>query len=82
MLEGKAKGGVARLVPGQYRKTYAVSIHAGKYEAVCQRLGNVTVWRDKNRDLVYDEVVKDTGMFGINIHRSNPKSESSYISNW
>ena len=82
MLEGKAKGGVARLVPGQYRKTYAVSMHAGKYQAVCQRLGNVTVWRDGDRDLMYDEVKTATGMFGINIHRSNPKSESKYISNW
>jgi hypothetical protein len=31
-------------------------------KALCQRLGKVTVWRDKNRDLVYDQVVKDTGM--------------------
>ena len=74
--------GIARLVPDQYRGVYSISLHSGKYQALCQRLGNVTVWRDKNRDLVYDQVVKDTGMFGINIHRSNPKSESSYISNW
>ena len=36
--------GVARLVPGQYRGVYAISKHQGKYEALCQRLGNVTVW--------------------------------------
>jgi hypothetical protein len=66
---GNSKG-IARLVPDQYRGVYSISLHSGKYQALCQRLGNVTVWRDKNRDLVYDEVVKDTGMFGINIHKA------------
>ena len=28
--------GVARLVPNQYRGVYAVSMHQGKYQAVCQ----------------------------------------------
>ena len=36
-------GGVARLVPDQYRGVYAVSMHQGKYQALCQRLGDVTV---------------------------------------
>lgn len=72
--------GVARLVPGQYRTTWAVDLHQGKYSALCQRLGEVTVWRDGNRDMVFDEVVKDTGVFGINIHKAG--QDSTWVENW
>jgi hypothetical protein len=71
--------GVARLKPGQYRGVYAVSLHNGKYEALCQRLGNVTVYRDNNKDTTYDEKTTDTGMFGINIHRSSIYKDPSYV---
>ncbi len=74
--------GVGRLVPNQYRKVWKIDLHQGKYKALCQRLGNVTVWRDKNKDMTFDEVTVDTGMFGINIHRSNPTTESAYVENW
>jgi hypothetical protein len=74
------KKGVARLVPGQYRRVWTVDKHQGKYEALCQRLGNVTVWRDANRDLVFDENVTDTGMFGINIHKAG--QDSTWVENW
>jgi len=73
-------GGVARLVPDQYRGAYAVSMHQGKYQALCQRLGDVTVWRDKNRDMDYDEIIRDTGMFGINIHKAG--TVSNFVENW
>ena len=72
--------GVARLVPNQYRGVYAISKHQGKYEALCQRLGNVTVWRDKNKDMTFDEVETDTGMFGINIHKAG--TVSNFVENW
>lgn len=65
--------GTAILVPGQYRGTYAVDLHRGKYKALCQRLGAVKVYRDNNKDMMYDlnpEKI-DTGWFGINIHRSD-----------
>lgn len=74
------KKGVARLVPGQYRGVWAIDKHQGKYEALCQRLGDVTVWRDANKDLVFDEKVKDTGMFGINIHKAG--MDSTWVENW
>ena len=74
------KKGVARLIPGQYRTVWAVDKHQGKYDALCQRLGNVTVWRDANKDLVFDEVLKDTGMFGINIHKAG--QDSTWVENW
>ena len=74
------KKGVARLVTGQYRTVWVVDKHQGKYDALCQRLGNVTVWRDGNKDLVFDEVLKDTGMFGINIHKAG--QDSTWVENW
>jgi hypothetical protein len=72
--------GVARLVPGQYRGVWAIDKHQGKYEALCQRLGNVKVFRDTNKDLVYDEANTDTGMFGINIHKAG--QDSTWVENW
>lgn len=73
--------GVARLVPGQYRGSHTIGLHQGKYEALRQQRP-VTVWRDKNKDMTFDETTKETGMFGINIHRSNPTTESEYVENW
>jgi hypothetical protein len=74
------KKGVARLVPGQYRGVWSVDKHQGKYDALCQRLGNVTVWRDANKDLVFEEKTSDTGMFGINIHKAG--QDSTWVENW
>lgn len=64
--------GTAILVPGQYRATWQIALHRGKYEALCQRKP-VKVYRDGNKDMVYDMNPKkiDTGIFGINIHRSD-----------
>jgi hypothetical protein len=72
--------GVARLVAGQYRGAWAIDKHRGKYDALCQRLGNVTVWRDANRDLKFDEIKTDTGIFGINIHKAG--TDSTWVENW
>lgn len=80
MLEGKAKGGVARLVPGQYRAVWEIDKHQGKYEALCQRKGDVIVYRDANKDLVFDETKTETGMFGINIHKAG--RDSTWVENW
>lgn len=74
------KKGVARLVPGQYRGVYKIDKHQGKYDAVCQRNGNVTVWRDGNKDLIFEDKVTDTGMFGINIHKAG--QDSQWVENW
>lgn len=68
---GNSKG-TAILVPGQYRSTWKLDLHRGKYKALCQRKP-VKVYRDGNFNSVYDlnpEKI-DTGLFGINIHRSN-----------
>lgn len=65
--------GTAILAPGQYRGTYKIDKHRGKYDALCQRYKPVKVYRDNNRDDKYDYLPEkvDVGMFGINIHRSN-----------
>jgi hypothetical protein len=72
--------GVARLVPNQYRRTYRIDKHQGKYDALCQRLNEVTVWRDRNRDDTFDEITTDKGMFGINIHKAG--RDSTWVENW
>ena len=75
--------GTAILVPGQYRGCWQIGLHNGKYEALVQKKP-VSVYRDGNKDLIYDLDPKkiDKGVFGINIHRSNPYGESATIDNW
>lgn len=74
------KNGVARLIPGQYRKTYTIDLHGGKYSALCQRLAKVKVWRDSDKNSTYSEDVTDEGMFGINIHKAG--MDSTWVDNW
>jgi hypothetical protein len=83
VLESKNTKGIAILVPGQYRSTHIIRKHQGKYDAVCQEK-TVSVYRDRNKDLIFDMNSKtiDDGIFGINIHRSNPKTESTFVENW
>lgn len=65
------KNGTAILVEGQYTGTHCIDIYNDRYEALCQRLGNLKVYRDNNRDgnLNTDPAKIETGMFGINIHK-------------
>jgi hypothetical protein len=81
VLEFKNPAGVARLVEGQYRGSHTIGLHQGKYEALRQK-GKVKVYRDRDKDMVYDKNKIEEGIFGINIHRSNPKTESTYVENW
>ena len=73
-------GGCARLVPGQYRGVWSIDKHQGKYEALCQRNGNVKVYRDSDFDLEYDENKITEGMYGINIHKAG--QDSTWVENW
>ena len=79
-----SRGGCAILVPGQYENVYKIDKHSGKYEALCQRLGRVKVYRDGNKDDVYDydEGSIQDGYFGINIHRSSAYKASTYINKY
>jgi hypothetical protein len=73
--------GVARLVPGQYRRAYQIGLHQGKYSALVQRQP-VRVFRDANRDATFDEHTVDEGLFGINIHRASPTGTSVLVDGW
>ena len=73
-------GGCARLVAGQYRTTWKVDKHQGKYDALCQRLDKVKVYRDSDLDLEYDEDKITEGMYGINIHKAG--MDSTWVENW
>jgi len=77
----KAKNGVARLVPGQYRNSHSIRLHKNEYEALCQDTP-LKVFRDSNKDMTFDEKIIQEGVFGINIHRSNPRTESTLVEDW
>lgn len=66
---GNTKG-MATLNPGAWF-VHRFDKHNGKYLALCQREGVVTVTRDG------DPPYQDTGMFGINIHRGGFNTTSS-----
>ena len=77
------KKGVAILKAGQYRGVYQLDMHRGSYEALCQRGGEVAVYRDNNRDDRSDHINEESGYFGINIHRAHNKkivSSTQYYS--
>ena len=79
------KDGVAILVPGQYRGSHKIGLHAGKYEALRQQKP-LKVYRDKNKDGIYDMVAENIheGIYGINIHRATKweGKKSTQIDKW
>jgi hypothetical protein len=77
--EFKNPNGVARLVPGQYRKSHQLGLHQGKYLALKQQ-NPVKVYRDANKDAIYDENKIQEGIFGINIHKAG--ANSTWVENW
>lgn len=82
---GEYTKGTAILVPGQYRSTYTIRKHNGKYDAVCQRRDkNVKVYRDWDKDKYLDMegMPIQEGVFGINIHRSNAIVASNRVDKW
>jgi len=78
------KLGTAILKEGQYVDTYKLALHLGKYLAVCERLGPVTVYRDYDRDAILDfnNGREATGYFGINIHRAKNNTVTNDVESW
>lgn len=88
------ESGVAILVPGQYRGAYCIRKHNNKYLSMCQRRpqdipdsrwpGTVAVYRDNNRNQVYDmsPLTIQNGHFGINIHYSSREPFGQNVNRW
>lgn len=71
--------GIARIVPGQYLGAWQIGKHKGKYTALVQ-CKPISVYRDNNRNNVFDTKKIEIGIFGINIHKAGVKSQ--YVQNW
>lgn len=75
--------GTAILAQGQYRNAYAIGKHKGLYTALVQ-VRPVTIIRDYDRDALLDfyNGSKQTGNFGINIHRAESFGETKFINKY
>jgi len=73
--------GTAIIVPGFYKDLWTFGLHKGKYKAFVQ-LNKVSVYRDNNKDSVYDLIPEtiDNGIFGINLHKAG--LTSIVVDNW
>ena len=67
--------GCAILVEGQYLNIYSIRNHQGKYPAICQTYGAVKLYRDDNKNDIYDftNIVSDPNS-GVNIHKAGKDS--------
>ena len=76
--------GCAILKEWQYKGVYKIDLHRGAYKALCQRLGDVTVYRDNDKDREYDMVQgsEQTGMYGINLHRAHEDYELEVVNGY
>ena len=81
MTKPMSTKGCAILVPGQYRSSWMIGYHKGKYEALVQ-CKPLKVYRDNDKDNVYDLNPKtiEEGNFGINIHKSG--DDSTIVNGW
>jgi hypothetical protein len=72
--------GTAILAQGQYVNAYHIGMHLGKYKALVQ-VGAVKIMRDYDRNAKLDFLngKKDTGFFGINIHRAMAQGTTKRI---
>jgi hypothetical protein len=77
------ENGTAILKENQYPGVYKIGKHRGAYTALTQA-EPMTVIRDNNRDDLLDFGSDNffEGRFGINIHRSNPRTESKQVNKW
>lgn len=81
MTKPMSTKGCAILVPGQYRSSWMIGYHKGKYEALVQ-CKPLKVYRDNDKDNVYDLNPKtiEEGSFGINIHKAG--DDSTIVNGW
>jgi hypothetical protein len=62
--------GAAILKSGQYKDAYQLGLHRNKYEALVQRKPVVVIRDDDRNSLINYFAPTQTGLFGINIHKS------------
>jgi hypothetical protein len=72
--------GTAILAEGQYVNSHSLGLHKGQYEALVQEKP-LTVIRDYERIAKLDFMngTKDTGYFGIDIHRASASGTTKYV---
>lgn len=68
-----AKKGMASLKGNAVYYAHILGLHKGKYEALVQRAGEVTVLRDNEKGEPYEH----KGYFGINIHEGGLRNTNS-----
>jgi hypothetical protein len=72
--------GSARLIEGQYRSSFTIGKHQGKYHALKQ-CKPLKVYRDWNlKDGTYDESKVYHDVAGLNIHKAG--ADSTLVNNW
>lgn len=75
-------GGTAIVKPGQYRGVWQLGLHRKSYEALVQTGGEITIWRDVDKDALFDfdPSKVSTGFFGINMHKAG--THSTQVDKW
>lgn len=74
--------GTAILKEGHHKGLWTIGKHKGVYEALIQT-SKATVYRDNNKDDVLDfDCGTQSGLFGINCHRSNQNVTSTNVDKW
>jgi hypothetical protein len=75
--------GTAILAEGHHPGIWKMGLHQGKYTALVQNKP-CRVYRDNDQDNILDmepETIQ-SGVFGINMHRSNPYTQSYLVEKW
>jgi hypothetical protein len=80
LLNPMQEQGTAILAEGQYLNSHSLGLHKGQYEALVQTKP-LTVIRDYERIAKLDFMngKKDTGYFGIDIHRASATGNTKYV---
>jgi hypothetical protein len=76
--------GCALIKPGQYVDAYSIGNHGDKPHRALRQSGNITVYRDADRDGISEETnVMQTGSsFACNIHGANSLTRTTTIGKW
>lgn len=75
-------GGTAIMRPGQHRSLWQLGLHRKSYEALVQTGAEVEIWRDVDKDSLFDfDTSKiSKGYFGINGHKAG--THSTVVNKW